>query len=62
LVVEGGLRMFPLMREIFGILLTRQKSFDFAKEVVSLLYYFGIMRKQNDRFYYVMDMDDYGRL
>jgi hypothetical protein len=54
--------MFPLMREIVGILLTRQESFDLAKKVVSPLYYFGIMRKQNDRFYYVMDMDDYGRL
>jgi hypothetical protein len=30
----GGLRMFPLLREIVEILLTRQESFGLAKEVV----------------------------
>jgi hypothetical protein len=36
LVIEngGGLRMFPLMREMLGILLIRQESFGLAKEVV----------------------------
>jgi hypothetical protein len=29
-------RMFPLMREIVGILLTRQESFGLEKEVVGL--------------------------